>query len=61
MNPIEEIISAFEDMCGESDTEIGNNAREVLKDIYDAIACHKAGHTLALGKYLDKIAKVLGK
>lgn len=33
MNPIENLILQFEDMCGESDTELGNEARAYYENL----------------------------
>lgn len=33
MNPIERLIMEFEDMCGESDTELGNKARQYYQNL----------------------------
>lgn len=33
MNPIENLILQFEDMCGESDTELGNEARAYCENL----------------------------
>jgi len=33
MNPIENLILQFEDMCGESDTELGNECRAYYENL----------------------------
>jgi len=60
MNAIEEIINEFEDMCGESGTEIGNNARKFLQAVEDVLRCRRENHPLALEKCLDKLQKMVG-
>ena len=52
MNGIESLVSEFEDMCGESGTEMGNaalgernNLRQAVKALLMLVEAHTSEHT----------------